>query len=146
MVHNAELAQIRVVENHCSNFKFDIFGGTTNYLDMFKTRVSDDYDLIVLDSTREYSDCEPERMKTMALDISKDKNKRVTIAYRSYTNDYPACGYLQQTLLYSVKDGKSEEEVIPMSYSEQKFFCALDLLVLALEKHREYNNQKQFKK
>lgn len=85
-------------------------------------------------------------MKTMALDISKDKNKRVTIAYHSYVGDYPASGHLQQILLYSVKNSKVEEEVIPMSYSEQKFFCALDLLVLALDKHREYDNQKQFKK
>lgn len=102
--------------------------------------------MIILDSPRVFEECEFNIMKKEAIEISNDLNKRVTVAYHSYVNNYPACGNLQQTLLYSVKGDKDEEEVISMYYDACTKFNARDLLILALDKHSEYCNQKQFKK
>lgn len=147
MAHNMECAQIKVIENHCSNFKFDTFGSSTCYLEMSKDRVANDYDVILLRSSGLFGKYEFETMKKQALNISSTLDKRVTVAYSSFI-DKPNGhgGKSEQVLIHSVKDGETVEDVIDMTYEEQSVFGALDLFVIALDKHRQYNNQKQFEK
>lgn len=144
--HNIDRNKISEICTN-NNFNIDFYGKCTSFLICDSNTFLRGYDLILLDSPRVFEECEFNIMKKEAIEISNALNKRVTVAYHSYVRNPSTYGeYSRQILIYSIKDLEEEKEVISLSCEERTKFNARDLLVLALDKQSEYNNQKQFKK
>ena len=88
MSHNAYWANALILSERYKNCKIEVFGRGTAYLEMAKYseyyEPIDNCDLIILRET-EYKEFEFNKMQEIAREISKEKNKPVTILY-SYLN------------------------------------------------------------
>ena len=142
--HNAFWTELQKLSHYYKNFELTVNGGSTLYLEMYKERLNNDYDLILFYSSEGYQENELLYLKNLAYQISNDNNKRVTIGYsyilpkdkRIYEN------IPEEIKLISFKDSSELEEI---TYGIE-YFNTLDLTTLALTKHKELENTKTLKK
>lgn len=137
--HNAYWNELQKVALYYRNFKLTENGGSTSYLDI-NDQNKMDYDLILFYSSEKYQENESVKLKEIAMKISEENNKRVTVGY-SYilpAEERTIADINEEVLLYSVKNG---QEQIQKSDGIE-YLNTLDLLTLTLTFHNELENQK----
>lgn len=138
VAHNAYWCQLEKFKRRYNNFKICVFGSGTAYARMRKNDIPKDCDFIILDGSDLYRDDEFCETKKMAMRMSEESNKRVSMGYvyvipmdkRSNPN---ICSEIK---IASFKNGDFYEETIPVS--------SYDLLILAdmiVKTHNELENQ-----
>jgi len=138
MAHPAYSLQLEKFKRRYNNFEVYVFGSGTAYARMRKNDIPKDCDFIILDSSDFYRDDEFCETRKMAMKMSEENNKRVSMGYaysipidkRLNPNIY------SEIKIVSFKNGDFEEETIPIS--------SYDLLTLAdmiVETHNRLENQ-----
>lgn len=143
MAHNAYWYQLQKFQDIYNNFKVDVFGSGTAYARIRKEDVPKDCDFIILDGSDFYKDDEYIETKKMALKISEENNKRVSIGYVYIIPIDKRIDYNidSEIKIASFKNGEIVEETISIS--------SYDLLTLAdiiVKKHKVLENQTILKK
>ena len=142
--HNAFWTELQKLSHYYKNFELAVNGGSTLYLEMYRERLNNDYDLVLFYSSEGYKANELLYLKNLAYQISNDNSKRVTIGY-SYIlpKDKRICeDILEEIKLISFKDYIEHEET---TYGIE-YFNTLDLATLALNGHNELETAKTLKK
>lgn len=143
MTHNAYWCQLQKFEKIYNNFKVDVFGSGTAYARMRKEDVPKDCDFIILDGSDFYRDNEYIEIKKMAIKISEENNKRVSIGY---VYIIPIDKRLDSNMhseikIASFKNGDTVEETIPIS--NHNLLILADMIV---KTHKTLENQIVLKK
>lgn len=117
MAHNAYWCQLQKFEKIYNNFKVDVFGSGTAYARMRKEDIPKDCDFIILDGSDFYRDDEYIETKKMAIKISEENNKRISIGYVyiipiDERQDPSVFGEIR---IASFKNGDIVEEIAPIS-------------------------------
>ncbi len=145
MAHNAHWAPLEIMSKNTPNLNIDIYGDSPNYLlmrnfyeyhykDYQEWGEANDYDLIILDSSYPYTKEILDILENLALTMSKNNNKRVTIAYQyvvpieEKTKDCDS-----MVIIESCNDELDYYENI--NIEKALYFTNIDLLELTLEKH-----------
>ncbi len=139
MAHNAYWSQLEKFERRYNNFEICVFGSGTAYARMRKNDIPKDCDFIILDGSDFYRDEEFCETRKMAMKMSEENNKRVSMGYVYFTSiDNNIC---REIKIASFKNENFDEETIPIS--------GYDLLTLAdmiVKTHNELENQITLKK
>ena len=102
--HNAYWGYVRRLDREFNNCSVDIFG-RTNIRDAVDIEIAD-YDLLLYYSSSSYEEREFNEMKTIALQISANKKKRVTIGHA-----YVIPREDKEIRILSCKDGVESEKI-----------------------------------
>ncbi len=112
MSHNAYWAEAEKLSDHYENCKVQVFGKGTAYLEMAKYskwyEPIDDCDLIILRATN-YEESEFSKMKVIAHNISKEKNKPVTVGYSYLNPNYEGIGFNKEHIVKLAKINNEDE-------------------------------------
>ncbi len=143
MAHNAYWFQLKKFEKIYSNFEVKVFGSSTAYLRMRKNDIPNDCDFIILDSSNFYSEDDFLEIKKIALKMSCESNKRVSIGYVYFIPLYKRTEpkMSNEIKIVSFKNNNFDETIIPLS--------SYDLLSLAdiiVNMHNELENHMILKK
>ncbi len=146
MVHNAYWPSLEKLNNHFNNCQIDTFGSSPAYLNSIKSDADSDYDLLILSSNGSYSDYDIQRLKNMAKEISKKKDKRVTIGYKYFIpkEDRENKTHTEELEIISFKSGNNDykETILIMN----KPFSIIDFLNYTTAKHNEMATNKILRK
>lgn len=128
--HNAYWTQVEKLKRSFNNVDVKVFGSGTAYLRMAKNnkqRQIDDSDLIIFYSSDYYDADEIDYLKMVASNISKEKNKRVSIGYLYFIKEEEKTS--QQIYIVSFKDGEEEQGIIyPESHCDAYNLAEITLL------------------
>lgn len=138
--HNSLWHYLQQFIGKYENFKIDVFGSRVGYMKIHNEYVLDDCDFIIFDSLDYYDEDELNELKDIALKVSDDTNKRVSIGY----------SYIVPMEERKNKDISEEIKIISFSdcdeYEETIFRMSestiLDLTELVVITHDELENQK----
>lgn len=112
MSHNAYWANAEILSDHYDNCKVQVFGEGTAYLEMAKFskwyEPIDDCDLIILRGTN-YEESELVKMKSLAHEISKEKNKPITIGYSYLNHDHKPICFDREYIIKLIKISNEDE-------------------------------------
>lgn len=138
MSHNAYWYQLQNLESRYKNFKLSFFGSGTAYARMRKNDIPKDCDFIILDGSEVYRDDEFCETKKMAMKMSEENNKRVSMGYVYFIpmekrSDPDICSEIK---IASFKNGDCDEETIPIS-----MYNLLTLADIIIKTHNELENQ-----
>lgn len=145
MSYNAYWSTPYEMNEKYKSIHIDVFNGSTVYL---KKDNLNDYDLIVLYSSRFFDDYELEEMKKIATKISNIYNKRVSIGYESSIPYKERKDYNISRIIHfiSIKDGILDSDEILLDKSNSLFHSRTLFLDCILSKHNELEMQKVRKK
>lgn len=138
MAHNAYWCQLEKFKRRYNNFDVYVFGSSTAYARMRKNDIPADCDFIILDGSDLYRDDEFCETKRMAMKMSEDNNKRVSIGYVYFIPSDKRINpnICSEIKIASFKNSDFGEETISVS--------SCDLLTLAdmvVKTHNELENQ-----
>ena len=112
MSHNAYWANAEMLSECYGNCKVQVFGKGTSYLEMAKYskwyEPIDDCDLIVLRETN-FNKYEFAKMKKLAHEISKEKNKTITIGYAYLNHNHEEIDFNKAGIVKLAKINNEEE-------------------------------------
>lgn len=134
MSHNAYWSYLQNIDMDYENCIADVIGRGTAYIGLCNVELKD-YDLIIYYSSTFYEEDELEEMKKIAMQISKNANKRVTIGY-SYIIPIEERKDKQipdEIKIVSIKESNEHEENIETS----PLFDKVDLINMTLMKNNE---------
>ena len=128
--HNSYWIQVEKLKRFFNNVDVNVFGSGTAYLRMAKNnkhRQIGESDLIIFYSSDYYDAKEMAYLKMVASNISKEKNKRVSIGYLYFIKEEEKTS--QQIVIYSFKDGEEEQGIIyPESHCDAYNLAEITLL------------------
>lgn len=128
--HNAYWIQVEKLKRLFNNIDVKAFGSGTAYLRIAKNdkhRQIGESDLIIFYSSDYYDANEIDYLKMLASNISKEKNKRVSIGYLYFILEEERT--LQQIYIVSLKDGEEQQKIIyPESYCDAYNLTEITLL------------------
>ncbi len=139
MSHNSYWSALEKYKTRYPNFEIYVFGSSTAYARMRKNDIPQDCDFILLDSSNYYRDNEFCETSKIAMKISEENNKRVSIGYRYFIpmekrlNSNVICGIK----IASFKNGNFEEKTISDLYCD-----VLALADMTINFHNELEKQK----
>lgn len=139
--HNAYWPKIKKLDNHFENCNVAVTGGSTAYIDDKTLNEFENSDLIIFHSSKYYDEEELKDLENIAIEISRNKSKRVTIGYSYFTsveqltNEYLS----EQVKIVSFKD---EKEIIEEATLENSI-TAYELIELTLLTADNFEDSKQ---
>lgn len=138
MTHNAYWWQLEKFKRKYNNFEVCVFGSSIAYAKRRKDDIPKDCDFIILDGGDLYRDDEFRETKKMAMKMSEENNKRVSMGYVYFLpiDKRPDSNICSEIKIVSFKNGETDGETIPIS--------SYDLLTLAdriVKTHNELENQ-----
>lgn len=113
-------------------FNINITGDLTDDLEK-----NDDYDFIVCHSTDQFKEEKLMKLKELALNVSNNNNKRVSVGYY-YLNTGVNYGSVEEIKILSFKNGDVYEMTVP----SMPDFSAGELAQLVESNHKALDNQK----
>ena len=129
MSHNSSWVRFQLLERKYDTFSVDCFGSGIDYLSTYKNKVSDDYDIIVLDSSERFYPSTFNKIKKMAQNIAKNKGKKVSFGYSYYVpNDKGKPSHQEARIITFDHEAMQEEHLV-----EEKSYilsnCIVDAVV-----------------
>lgn len=138
MAHNAIQCQLEKFKRIYSNFAITTFGSGTAYARMRKNDIPKDCDFIILDSSDYYREDELFEVSNMAMQMSEENNKRVSMVYAYFIpiEERTDLEISSEIKIASFKNGDVDEKTI--SLSDYDLLTLADIIV---ETHDELENQ-----
>lgn len=140
--HNAYWSEIMRLNSHFKNCNVVVTGGSTAYINNKGIKEFQNSDLIIFHSSKYYAEREINYLKKIAIEISKNKFKRVTI------------GYLYFIPVEQLKNQNSSEQIKIISFKDEKeiikevtledSITTYDLIEFTLYTADSFENNKQY--
>lgn len=138
MSHNAYWYQLKKYESRYSNYDISVFGSGMAYARLREHDIPSDCDFIILDGSEYYSEEEYIEAKKLAIKMSEDNNKRVTLAYVYIIppHERKDSKVSSELITFSVNNGNINESVTPLTD-----YDLLTLVDIAEEMRSELDSQ-----
>lgn len=143
MAHNAYWCQLEKFKRRYNNLEVSVFGSGTAYARVRKKDIPKDGDFIILDGSGYYSEEEFYETKKMAMKMSKENNKRVSMGYVYFISEdkRPNANTCSEIKIASFKNDNIDEETLSIST-----YDLLSIADIIVKIHNELENQVVFKK
>ena len=141
LCHNAYWYDITKLHKYYENFNVAFTADSIVHINDIVLKEFENSDLIIFDSSNYYDERQITELKTIAIDISNKKSKRVTIGYSSLipVEQKTKKNQLIQIKIVSFKDGQEITEEVTI----EDFITTHELIDLTLNIADNYENNKQ---